>query len=467
MGQAADIRSDEITRTLSEYMIGLDYADLPADVIAMTKLYALESVSHMISAQPQKVSQLVVQFIRAQGGNPQAILVGAGIRTSVAEAAYANGTFAHADELESHGTLPGTGLDPAIASAVSVADWLKATTGKAFVTAIVAGVEMQGRLGTAGIGACDRGFMGISLVGPGAAAVAAGRLMGLDALQMQHCLGIALPLSNGSLRGCGYMTHVHEAGVPTRTGVFAAQLASTGFTGCPDYLDGAYSWGEQFAGGATRPYAPEALTANLGETFFLQTCDIAPKQYGSCGLTHQTIEGAIDLMRDNQLTPDDIESIDLLVPPWADRVASFREPINGEQAKFSIRQGVAALLVDGIPDLPYLRPFSDETCGDPRYATARDRVRLNIQEGLSSQRSFTNQFLTMHLKDGRTLEKTVDSRSVRGHTDNPYTVDERLDMVRHLIAHVGHERTERLIDLMMNIERHQFTEVADLLITID
>jgi 2-methylcitrate dehydratase PrpD len=456
----------EITKTLTEYLVGLKYDELPTDVVETVKLYSLECVGHMIRAQSEQVSKIVLEYIRMQASAPQALVIGTGLRTSVGEAAYANGTAAHANELESHGTLPGTGLVPPIAAAVSVSDWLGSVDGKAFITAIVAGVEMQGRLGAAGIGACDRGFMGISLVGPGAAAMTSGRLLGLDADRMQHCLGVALPLGNGSTRGCGYMTHVHEAGIPTRSGVFAAQLAAAGFTGCPDYLDGPNSWGNQYAGGSARPYRPEALTDGLGETFFLQTSDVSPKQYGSCGLTHQAMEGMIDLISQHGLTVDEIESVDLLVPPWADRIASFREPQNGEQAKFSIRQGVAGLLVDGVAETPYLRPFSDDTCNDPRYVEARKRVRLDIVDGLASERAFVHQKVTLHLRDGRSLSTAVDHATMRGHVANPFTVEERLDMVRHTVARIGDDRTEQLIDLMMHIEDHALDPVMALLSTI-
>jgi 2-methylcitrate dehydratase PrpD len=451
------------TRELADYLVGLRFTDLPSRMVEMTKLYTLECLGHMVSAHEQRVSQLVMSYLRTVAAAPQAIVVGSTVRTSPAEAAYANGTLAHADELESHGTLPGTGLVPPMAAAISVGDFVSGTSGQAFLAAVVAGVEMQGRLGTAAIGACDRGFMGISLVGPGGAAVTAGRLLGLDVEQMLYCLGIALPLANGSLRGCGYMTHVHEAGVPSRTGVFAAQLAADGFTACPDYLDGAYSWGEQYAGGAARPYDPEALTADLGATFFLETCDVAPKQYGACGLTHQTMEGTIDLLREHGISPSDIASVELRVPPWADRVASFKDPVNGEQAKFSIRQGVAGVLADGIPELPYTRPFSDATCNDPRYVEARRRVILVIEQGGPSHRAFAKQSVVITLNNGRTFSKDVDGKMVRGHVANPYTTEERIDMVRHTVARMGHDRTERFIDLVMGLDRHDVAEVSEVL----
>jgi 2-methylcitrate dehydratase PrpD len=175
------------------------------------------------------------------------------------------------------------------------------------------------------------------------------------------------------------------------------------------------------------------------------------------------MEGTIDLMTEHGVGPSDISSVEVRVPPFADRVASFREPVNGEQAKFSICQGVAGLLVDGIPDLPYRRPFSDDTCNDPRYVDARRRVTLTIEGGLPSQRGFVNQSVTLLLNDGRTLRKAVDGKMVRGHVANPFTTGERVEMVRHTVERMGPGPTERMIDLVMDLERHTVADLADVL----
>jgi 2-methylcitrate dehydratase PrpD len=137
------------TRDLARYLLDLRFPDIPASVVEMTKLYTLECLGHMVSAHEQRVSQLVMAYLRTLAAAPQSIVVCSTLRTSPAEAAYANGTLAHADELESHGTLPGTGLVPPIAAAISVGDFVSGTSGQAFLAAVVAGVEMQGRLGTA------------------------------------------------------------------------------------------------------------------------------------------------------------------------------------------------------------------------------------------------------------------------------------------------------------------------------
>jgi 2-methylcitrate dehydratase PrpD len=445
----------EITRTLSDYLVSLRFSDVPAEAINSLKIFTLEAVGAMVNAHAQPVSQMLVRYARDLAAAPQAAIIGSAFRTSVAEAAYVNGSLAHADELESYGTLPGTGLFPPIAAALAAGE-LRRSSGEQFLTAVVAGVEMQGRLGKAGIGACDRGFMGISLVGPAGAAVAAGRLYGLDSTQMRNALGTALPLSNGSTRGCGSMSHVHEAGIPARTGVFAAALAADGFTACDNFLDGAYSWGEQYAAGGARPYDADQLTAGLGDSFFLVDAGIAPKAYGSCGLTHQTIFGTIGIMRDESIGPDDIATIDLYVPAWADRIAPYREPVNGEQAKFSIRHAVAGLLVEGIPELPYTSAFSDAASRDPRYVAARRRVTMHVDDS-ASVRAFADQTVKVTLTDGREITRVVPSL-----TAAIPSLDERLAMARNTLRRLPTDNAERLVDVVMNLEKHDVAELAEL-----
>ncbi|WIX75635.1 MmgE/PrpD family protein [Amycolatopsis carbonis] len=451
-----DVERNTITRRISEYLFGLRYDDLSDGVAEIVKIFTLEAIGHMVLAHAQPVSRMLVGYARELGAKREAQIFGGGFKTSVAEAAYVNGSLAHADELESYGTVPGSGLVPPIVAGLTVGDY-KNSSGRDYLTAVVAGIEMQGRLGMSGIGACDRGFMGISLVGPAAAAVTGGRLLGLDVDQLQNALGAALPLGNGSTRGCGSMAHVHEAGVPIRSGVFAAQMAGRGFTSCVDFLDGAHSWGVQYAGvDGARPYDEAKLLEGLGERFFVQTVGIAPKRYGSCGLTHQTIYGTIELMRENDIGPDDIAHVELIVPPWADRIAPYREPVSGEQAKFSIRQGVAGLLVGGIPELPYTDAFDDQAARDPRYVEARKRVTVTVTEG-ESVRGFADQTVKATLADGRVITKVVGSLE-----DTSYTLDERIAMFKNTAQRLGGSKADRIVDIVMDLENHTIGEIAAL-----
>jgi 2-methylcitrate dehydratase PrpD len=459
--------TDDLTVRLADYAVGVSYDDLPGTVVESAKLFTVECIGHMVHSRPQPVSHLIVDMVRSLEAVPQAAVVGSGFRTSFADAAYANAALAHADELEACGSLPGTGLIPPIAAGLAIGERAGEGSGRAYLTALVTGVEVQGRLGTAAIGACDRGFMGFSFVGPAGAFVTAARLLDFDSAQVRNGLGTVLPLAGGSLRGDGYMSHVHEAGIPARTGVWAALLVERGFTASPDYLDGLYSWGEQFVGPAAgRPYDAGAITAGLGDSFFLETSDVAPKLYGTSGVTHQAIEGTIRLMREHDLKPSDIADVELLVPPFALRIASFPNPVGAEQAKFSLEQAVAGLLVSGIPRLPYVHAFTDEATGDPRYVEARTRVKVTVDESKPNVRGFDAQTVTLRLVDGLTVSTVVDRLDVGGRANNPLSADDRIDVARHTLEPLGHDRAERVIDQVLNLEEHSIAELARTLIDV-
>ncbi|MCU1484679.1 MAG: yxeQ [Actinomycetia bacterium] len=416
----------------------------------------------MVAATPTHVGQLVAGMARELGATPEAQVAGMDFRTAVAEAAYVNGTLAHADELESFAPLAGSCMIPPVAAGLAVGDWL-GSSGEDYLAAMVAGVELSGRLGTAGLGGPDQGFMGISLVGPGGACVTSAKLMGLDVEQLRNALGVALPLGGGTTRNCGYMAHVHEAGVPSRVGVHAAQLAARGFTAAPDYLDGRFSWGDQFAGGGPRGYTAEALTAGLGGSFFIETSGASPKKYGACAATHAGTDGLIDIMREHDLAPDDIESIELTVSPFYRRVCHIDEPVNAEQAKFCFRQALAGVLVGGIPELPYVHAFTDAAAVDPRYVAARQRVTVGVDPTQADVRAFDANTVAVRLVDGRRFEKTVEQLKVRGRPDAPLPYQERVQIARNAMRPVlGDERADRVIAMVDALEQHTIRDLMSL-----
>jgi 2-methylcitrate dehydratase PrpD len=464
MTATVDVEQTDITEKISDYAVSFSYSDANETSITTAKLFTLECLGHMLSGSRQPVGALIMEMVRDQGAAEQATVIGGPFRTSIAEAAYVNGTLAHADELEACGTLPGTGLIPPITAGLAVGE-ARGSSGSDYLAALIAGVEVQGRLGTAVIGACDRGFMGFALVGPAGAGVAAGKLVGLDSAGMRMCLGAALPLAGGSLRGDGYMSHVHEAGVPARTGVWAALLAERGFTANPTYLDGPYSWGEQYVGPvANRPYNPGAILDGLGQSCFLETSDVAAKMYGASGVVHQAMEGVIRIMAEQQLRPEDIDSVKLVVPPFAKRIASFHEPATGEQAKFSLEQAVAGILVDGIPSVPYKAPFTDAGSRDERYVAARRRVDVSVDAALPNERGFAVQQVTVIQVDGTSHTTLVDRLDVPGRTGKPLSVDDRIAAFRRTADPLLGDQADWLVDIVMHFEKHSVGDIAEIVL---
>src|SRR4030088_2814090 len=120
MTQPADPTHDgvsPVTRDLAGYIAGTMARELPADVVAKTKLHVLDTLAAMLSGSRLKPGELAGAYVGRLGGRPEATVIGTHIVTSAVNAALANGMMGHADETDdSHlaGRFhPGCGIVPA------------------------------------------------------------------------------------------------------------------------------------------------------------------------------------------------------------------------------------------------------------------------------------------------------------------------------------------------------------------
>src|SRR5690606_20484144 len=127
---------------------------------------------------------------------------------------------------------PGTVIIPAVLAAGEAAG----SSGSQNLAAIVAGYEATARISLAlGVEPSQRGFHKTSVVGPVAAAIAAGTAMELTVSELQNAVGLACSMASGikafaAGAGGGMVKRMH-AGRAAEAGVRAAQLARRGFTG--------------------------------------------------------------------------------------------------------------------------------------------------------------------------------------------------------------------------------------------
>src|SRR4029077_9548923 len=198
-------------------------------------------------------SRTVVQFVKDQGLSGRSTILGNSGRAPAHLATLANGTMAHAFELDNV-RQPGAGVHPgatAFLPALAAGEMQKAN-GKAFLTAFVAACEVMGRIGVAAGNSLEqRGFHAPGLTGTFGAAVAAGRLLGLDENKMVNALGIAGSYSGGLIEfsRCqeGAMIKRLHLGKAGEGGVTAALLASRGFAGPESILEGKFGFCQTFS----------------------------------------------------------------------------------------------------------------------------------------------------------------------------------------------------------------------------
>ena len=152
-----------------------------------------------------------------------------------------------------------------------------ASSGKALLTAIVAGTEVMGRIGVATLHSPEaRGFHAPGIAGPFGSAAACASLVGLDAATTTNAFGIAGSLGGGLLAfakaGTGGMVKRLHMGRAAEGGVVAVELARRGFEGPATVLEGRFGMLEAYCDKSD----PTRLTAGLGRSGRSSGCASSP-----------------------------------------------------------------------------------------------------------------------------------------------------------------------------------------------
>ncbi|MEK7863198.1 MAG: MmgE/PrpD family protein, partial [Chloroflexota bacterium] len=237
------------------------------------------------------------------------------------------------------------------------------------------------------------------------AAVAASRVLGLDADGMARAMGIAGTMASGSLEylSDGAWTKRLNPGWAAHVGVVAAELAAEGFTGPVTAIEGTHGALRMFTDDAR----PERLLADLGTP--LQVMRVSIKPYGCCRYNHGLIDCMLQLKREG-LVPDAVERITLHVLSGgaalvAAPIERKRDPRNGVDAQFSAPYAAAVALARGAAGL---REFSGDVLADPTVRALMARTDCVRDPSLDAQYPQAwPAAVTVRTRDGRTLEARI------------------------------------------------------------
>src|SRR3989442_1719381 len=123
-------------------------------------------------------------------------------------------------------------------------------SGATFLEAFLVGFEVECKIAEAiDPKHYNGGFHSTGTIGTFGAAAAAAKLMNLPPAQVRHMLTIASSMSSGVRVNFGSMTKPLHSARAAENGVVAAELASRGFTGGDDGLDGQWGFFPVFGGG--------------------------------------------------------------------------------------------------------------------------------------------------------------------------------------------------------------------------
>src|SRR5258706_10888127 len=166
----------------------------------------------------------------ALGGKPESTIIGLATKVSAPNAAFANGALVHALNYDPIGSEIGHLGVVCLAAPLAMAEAVGSISGRELVVASAVACEVSARM-TAAIARTGRRpsekFLAGQLLSYFGAAAGAGRVLGLDAVQMRSALGLALMQMSGSrqvvLSGDPPAKAIYGA-FPNQAGVLAALL---------------------------------------------------------------------------------------------------------------------------------------------------------------------------------------------------------------------------------------------------
>jgi 2-methylcitrate dehydratase PrpD len=441
------------TQKLARYALDLSYRQIPREVIGRAKACILDTLAVSLYGSTKPWSKTVSDYVIASGARGSSTVFGSKQKAPAERAALANGTMAHAFELDNV-RQPGAGVHPGATGflpAFAMAEETRAD-GKALLTAFVAGCEVMSRIGVAAGNSLERrGFHAPGLTGTFGAAVAAGRLLGLNEKKLVNALGIAGSYSGGLMEfsRCheGAMIKRLHLGKAAEGGVTAAQLASRGFAGPESVLEGKFGFCQTFSDSPQLDY----LTHRLGRVW--ESMNICIKRCACHINAHAPIEALQKLRSEFQFQPEDIRAIEIGgIEKLVTHHANYR-PTDLMMAQYSIPFCVA-LSVYFDPTDP--ASFDERKLTDKRILAMMRKVQLKVDPEIEKKGWDRAARVTLDLgKKGRHAKLVI---HFKGTPANPMSSEEVENKAQKLTRGIlSPRRLERLVDAVASLEK-----IADL-----
>ena len=406
---------------LATWIDEVRFNDLPDYVVSDAKLRILDIVGTTLAASSFDASKSIREGALRTCAGDEATILGHGERASTAGAALANGTMAHAlDYDDTHFGAVVHISAPTVTTALAIGETLGAS-GKDVLTAIVAGAEIGCRIGSVAPKAFhQQGFHATSVVGVFAAAATAGKLLGLDATQLSHALGIAGSQSSGIMQcfNDGTWTKQLHVGWATHAAIIGSNLAASGFTGPSEVLEGIQGFFKTHAKPGQRFL--NRMTDDLGERWEYPTTSFKPYP---CG---HVVHGFLDCIMQlygKGLRAEQIKSITCPIAEWMipimcePREVKLR-PASDYHAKFSFPFTIAATLTFGRLGV---EAFSEQNINNPEILALTEKI-IHVPDPTATDPSRFKGWVQVETIDGRELDCVVTDNW--GSKHNPMTPEQ-------------------------------------------
>jgi 2-methylcitrate dehydratase PrpD len=425
--------------TLGEFIAQSRFADVPASVTREAKRSILNFVGTCLGGRSDPAVPQLIEVLQPFSGKAEAVVIGQRDRLDLLNAALVNAVAGNTLEFDdTHQPTVIHPTAPVLPPILALADQ-RQISGADLLHAFALGVDIACRVGNSVTpGHYARGWHITATCGIFGSAAASARLLGLDAGQIAHALGIAASQASGIVENLPTGAKNIGIGNSARNGLLAAILAGKGYTAAPRAIEGPLGFAK--AAGDTVDLAE--LTGDLGTRWELLRNTYKPYP---CGVVlNSVIDATLELRNAHGLTVEDIERVTVrgnaLLLARADRPNVGNE----RDAKVSIQHSVAVAMLYGRAGVTQ---YSEPTVslGDVKA------LRAKVVAELAADAKPLSAEIIVKTRQGRELRSQ--SLNPRGSLDNPMSDADIEAKVRDLAGFGGAGcDIERIIETAWKLE---------------
>ena len=335
-----------ITAIMSRWAASLCFEDISQDAVHQAKRFLLDSLGCALGGYRQHDVEITLALLNEIAGRGPATVIGSGKKIDAVSASLVNALMIRCmDYNDIYWRQDPSHPSDIFPAALACCERAR-SGGKELIVGLALGHEFEMRFCEAAFpGIRERGWHHATLtafVSP----IVAGRALHLNWEQIQHAIGISASrhCTLGAVTA-GKLTMMKNTVDPlaTQSGVLAALLAEKGYTGPEQVVDGKE--------GLVQCFGPEwnlsTLTEGLGGSWRITQCGM--KAFPTEALTHTPISAVLDLVKTNDLKPEQVVKIQIRsLARAADILSDLSkyDPRSKETADHSLPYVIAVALVD-------------------------------------------------------------------------------------------------------------------------
>jgi len=435
------------------------YEDLPYNVKKNIKYAFKDTVAVTLAAANSTETKIIMDIISESNEIEEEMpSIELALTSKPVDTAFLLGTMSHVLDFDDVNFTfqghPSVTLIPIILTLGKEYD----LTGKEMMLSYAVGFEVEARIGEAiGSDQYNLGYHTTATIGIFGAVAAVSVLMKFNDDQIRYAFGLASSLASGSRKNFGTMTKPLHVGFLTKNVYLISRLISKGITATDDIFSEPIPIDRMTTGKSI----DLSVTQKLGNTWELGDFGVIFKKYPCCAYTHRSIDALLELIQFENVSYDEVESIEVVVHYKVPAVLIYPEAKTALEGKFSMQYCLAAALYDREITL---QTFTDDNVNRTTIQDLMKKIIMTIDENQKEGTDSKERTATIKLFTKRkALNKRVDYPV--GHPGNPFTEADMYEKFSMCLNGVyPSSGIKSLYEMLSSLDKCNFSNIEDRLL---